>query len=913
MSPATARRPRAFFAPEVIQTSAMDCGPAALKSLLNGFHLPASYGRLREACQTAIDGTSIDVLEEVANDLGLDAVQTIVPVDHVLLDEADVLPALAIVRLPSGFNHYVIVWRALGGHVQIMDPATGRRWVRHARFRDELFVHTMTVPVEDARTLLRSASFRRALEHRMDRLGVRRRCQDLLRRAEVDAGGRATATLDACVRMTAAMAEDGGIRRGAEAAAILRTTFERAQVDPEVVPASYWTARELPRAPGGGERASLRGTVLLRVRAGADARPAPRTRELRAVVQDAPRGALREVTSMLMADGALSLSAVGAGLVLAAAFAGVEALLFRGLIDLGRSLGAVEQRLTAMGSLTLFAGVVLAMEWALTGSVTGIGRRLETRLRLRFFAKLPKLEDRYFQSRPLSDMAERGHQVHAIRHVPRTASHLVELVFELSLACVGIAWLDGRSAPLAVLAAAFALLPPLLAQPVVIERDMRARTHLGATMRFYLDAMLGIVPVRVHGAETAMQNEHESLLAEWIRAARRLVTSTLWLEAAQRLGAYLAVIALVTLYLRRAGDPGAALLLGYWALKLPSLGQELALTLRQYPAQRNMLLRLLEPLGAPEDEPRDSEDAADEAPPRLSGPRAARARAEGTAPPRGVGIRLEAVSVLAAGHVVLQDVDLDVPPGSHVAIVGASGAGKSSLAGLLLGFHRPAVGRVSVDGAPLDAAALDALRAATVWVDPGVQLWNRSLLDNLRYGASRPPESYGPILHAADLHAVLEALPEGMQSPLGEGGALVSGGEGQRVRFARGLLRTSARLAILDEPFRGLDREKRRALLRRARSWFRDATLLFVSHDLEETLQFERVLVVDGGRIVEDGAPSALAARPDTRYRRLLDAERSVRATFWRHPGWRHVRLERGRLVEPRAHREPPRKVAADP
>src|SRR5437868_9215737 len=91
---------RRFFAPEVIQTSAMDCGPAALKCLLEGFGVRASYGRLREACQTSVDGTSIDTLEELAKMLGLDVEQIAVPVENLLMPEADVLPALVVVTLP---------------------------------------------------------------------------------------------------------------------------------------------------------------------------------------------------------------------------------------------------------------------------------------------------------------------------------------------------------------------------------------------------------------------------------------------------------------------------------------------------------------------------------------------------------------------------------------------------------------------------------------------------------------------------------------------------------------------------------------------------------------------------------------------------------------------------------------------
>src|SRR5437588_2618133 len=101
---------RRVFVPEVVQTSAMDCGPASLKCLLEGFGIPVSYGRLREACQTDVDGTSIDTMEDVANQLGLEAEQIVIPVDHVLVAEAEALPAIAVVRLPNGLTHFVVAW-----------------------------------------------------------------------------------------------------------------------------------------------------------------------------------------------------------------------------------------------------------------------------------------------------------------------------------------------------------------------------------------------------------------------------------------------------------------------------------------------------------------------------------------------------------------------------------------------------------------------------------------------------------------------------------------------------------------------------------------------------------------------------------------------------------------------------------
>jgi ATP-binding cassette subfamily B protein len=232
-----------------------------------------------------------------------------------------------------------------------------------------------------------------------------------------------------------------------------------------------------------------------------------------------------------------------------------------------------------------------------------------------------------------------------------------------------------------------------------------------------------------------------------------------------------------------------------------------------------------------------------------------------------------------------------------VAIVGSSGAGKSSLIGLLLGWYRPDVGVVRADGQDLRGRRLDELRRQTLWVDPTVQLWNRSLLDNLRFGSDGEHGAVGAAVEAAELDEVLARLPMGLQTPLGAGGALLSGGEGQRVRLGRAICRGAARLVIFDEPFCGLERVRREKLLVAARARWAAATFLCITHDIRQTLDFSRVLVVANGRVVEDGDPSRLAGQADTHYFRLLAAEDRARARL-NGPEWRHLRLEKGQIVE---------------
>ena len=165
----TARR---WLAPEVVQSSAMDCGPAALKCLLEGHGIAASYGRLREACQTDVDGTSIDTLEVVAQQLGLQAEQIMIPLDHVVLPAAAALPALVVVRHDDGATHFVVLWQQLGRWLQVMDPATGRRWVQREAFMREVHQHELGVAAAGWREWAADDEFITPLRRRLALLGA---------------------------------------------------------------------------------------------------------------------------------------------------------------------------------------------------------------------------------------------------------------------------------------------------------------------------------------------------------------------------------------------------------------------------------------------------------------------------------------------------------------------------------------------------------------------------------------------------------------------------------------------------------------------------------------------------------------------------------------------------------------------
>ena len=930
------RARRHWLAPEVVQTSAMDCGPASLKCFLGGFGIPVSYGRLREACQTDVDGTSIDTIEDVAVQLGLEAEQVMLPADHILLSEAQALPAIVVVRRPGGEAHFTVVWRRHGRLVQVMDPAKGRRWPTCDRLFNELYVHELPVPVNEWRAWAETDEFLRPMSRRMGRLGISTRTADRIVHASLDDSDWAgLGTLDAATRMVDSIVRSGGIRRGRQAGRVLQGFITRAREEESdesrVIPSTYWTVRRAPPDAAEGGRLLVRGAVLVRARRLRRELPpaAPLEErtvspeavalspELAAAVQEPPTRPWAELLRLLRADGALGPMVIVTALLLAAGGIVVEALLFRGFLEVGRSLGLGAERFGALGALLIFAGALLALELPTIAGLLRAGRRLETRLRSAFLHKIPRLRDRFFHSRPMSDMAERAHSVQLLRFLPSLGGQFLRAGFGLILTTAAIAWLDPGSAPLAALAALLSVALPFAAQPTLGERELRVRTHVGALSRFYLDALIGIIPVRTHGAERSVRREHEGLLAEWIRAGWRLQRSLVCVEGVLSLVGFGLAAWLVFNHVDREGVSGSVLLLVYWALSLPMLGQEITLIAQQYPSHRNITLRLLEPLGALEEsdlpvgDRRPGEDLApaiaDEGAPSVdeSGDPATSTEIDqvpessdsGSRP--GVSLRYQGVTVRAAGHTILQEINLTVPAGSHVAIIGPSGAGKSTLVGLLLGWHKAITGNVLVDDSPLIGKRIAWLRRRTAWVDPAVYLWNRSFIENLQYGSRVDPVApVGRVLDQADLHAVLEALPDGLQTTLGENGSFVSGGEGQRVRLGRAMLKANARLVILDEPFRGLDREKRRTLLASARSWWDRATLLCITHDVSDTQAFDHVIVVEEGGISENGPPSVLAARPSSRYHAMMEAEHAVREGIWSGTSWRGLWLDEGHLTE---------------
>ncbi len=227
-------------------------------------------------------------------------------------------------------------------------------------------------------------------------------------------------------------------------------------------------------------------------------------------------------------------------------------------------------------------------------------------------------------------------------------------------------------------------------------------------------------------------------------------------------------------------------------------------------------------------------------------------------------VRFEAVSFAYPSQpdrLILEELDLVVAPGESVALVGPSGAGKTSVFQLLMRFYDPLKGRIRLDGQPVDQLEPAAYRARLGLVPQEPVIFSADAWTNIRYG--RPDASDAEVLAAAEAAAArgfIEALPQGFATFLGEKGVRLSGGQRQRIAIARAILSDPAVL-LLDEATSSLDAESEHAVQQALDNLMRDRTSIVIAHRLATVLKADRILVMEGGRIVDVGTHPELIRR----------------------------------------------------
>ena len=220
----------------------------------------------------------------------------------------------------------------------------------------------------------------------------------------------------------------------------------------------------------------------------------------------------------------------------------------------------------------------------------------------------------------------------------------------------------------------------------------------------------------------------------------------------------------------------------------------------------------------------------------------------------------------------LDRLSFEVVPGERVAIVGPSGAGKTTIFALLLRFYDPERGKVEIDGVPVNEAALSELRSRFAIVPQETALFADTIAANIAYGETDAGRSaIEAAARAAFAHGFIAALPQGYDTMLGEGGVTLSAGQRQRIAIARAVLR-NAPILLLDEATSALDAESETLVQKALDKIMEGRTTLVIAHRLATVMRADRILVFDQGRLVEEGTHRSLMARSGI-YKRLADLQ----------------------------------------
>jgi len=504
----------------------------------------------------------------------------------------------------------------------------------------------------------------------------------------------------------------------------------------------------------------------------------------------------------------------------------------------------------------LIVGVVVVKGVAWFGQyflMAMIGQRVVADIRSAVFDRLLGLSPAFFQRRHSGDLMSRlGGDVGAVENAVTNAvvgwlSNGLTVAVMLASCFV----LDWRLSLVAFGAVPVTLLPVIRLASRLKKVTVQSQAKLGRIAELVQEALSGMRVVQAFGMEAWESERFREENRRLVRIVRRsfLVRglSSPLMEVLAAVGLSLAIWWIGGRILAGTESPGkffsfvAAVLLLYQPVKAMGRTGQVAL---QGAAASERIFEIL-----------DAVTAVPDAGTRVLAPLARE-------------IRFERVSFSYDGErQVLCDIDLAIRKGEVVALVGASGGGKSTAASLLPRFYDPTAGRVTVDGVDLREVTLRSLRAQLALVTQDTVLFNDTVRANIAYGRAGAQEEVERAARLAHAHDFIAALPQGYDTVIGERGTLLSGGQRQRIAIARAFLK-NAPILVLDEATSALDAESEREVQRALESLmgFGEArgaarTTLVIAHRLSTIRHADRIAVLSGGRIVEEGRHEELLAR----------------------------------------------------
>jgi len=489
-----------------------------------------------------------------------------------------------------------------------------------------------------------------------------------------------------------------------------------------------------------------------------------------------------------------------------------------------------------------------AATYATDFGMARIGRGVVQALRSEVFARYLRLPAAYFDREPSGQQISR--LVYTVEQVANASTDALKTLILHSLTIIGLT--AGMLYISVTLTLALFVLAPLVAAIVYfVGRRYRRISHriqrsMGSVTGIVDEVVSGHRAVKIYGGETYERTRFDQVADEnrrlnlKVASTNALSTSLVQLVAAASLAAVIFVATRPGIIARM--DPGSFMaVITSMMVMLTSLKQ---LTTVQAGMQRGIaaaqdLFGII-----------DTPGERDQGTARID-------RCRGDIELRDVELRYPGQLRPALDHV-----NLKCAAGTVTALVGPSGGGKSSLVSLIPRFYEPTGGEVCLDGLALNDYRIDSLRDQIAWVGQKVVLFNDTIARNIAYGslAGASRAQIEDAARAANAMEFIERLPNGLDHSVGEGGALLSGGQRQRIAIARALLK-NAPILILDEATSALDSESERLIQNALKRLMRDRTVLVIAHRLSTIEHADQIVVLDDGRIVEQGTHVALLAR----------------------------------------------------
>ncbi len=534
----------------------------------------------------------------------------------------------------------------------------------------------------------------------------------------------------------------------------------------------------------------------------------------------------------------------------------ISPLFFQVVIDkvlVHHSLSTLDVLMFGLVTVSLFEALLGALRTYIFAHTTS---RIDVELGARLFRHLVTLPISYFENRRAGDSVARVRELENIRNF--LTSSALTLVIDLFFTFVFLAVMACYS--LFLTGIVLASFPFLAAISAGVTPSFRAlleeKFNRGAeNQAFLVEGITGIETIKAMAVEPQMQKRWEEQLAGYVKSSLKVVNLGNWSSQGVQLVSKLMTASI--LFFGAKAVISGSLTVGELVAFNMLAGRVIQPVLRlaqcwqDFHQARVSVERLGDILNVPPE-------------PSMTPGRTALPDIKGSIAFEHVTFRYR-----LDGPAILSDINLEIPPGQVLGIVGASGSGKSTLTKLVQRLYVPEAGRILVDGVDLALVDVSWLRRQVGVVLQENVLFNRTIRENIAFAnPGAPIENVIAAAKLAGAHEFILELQQGYDTIVGERGSSLSGGQRQRIAIARALI-TNPRILILDEATSALDYESERIIQDSMRQIVQGRTVIIIAHRLSAVRQCDRIITVEKGRIVEDGTHEALS-QSDGRYAALL-------------------------------------------